>query len=418
MPAPLVGQIARVRDRHWAVSDVQHTTQRLDPHSASDVAPQTLVELSSVEDDGFGETLRVIWELEPGATALATATLPRPAPGSFDEPERLDAFLDAVRWGAIASADARALQAPFRSGITIEDYQLAPVVRALQVPRVNLLIADDVGLGKTIEAGLVIQELLLRHRARTVMVVCPASLCLKWQAEMLEKFGLEFKVVDSDSVRELRRDRGVGANIFGSFPRLIVSIDCRVARKAETIRDDLGSAGPVLAEQVELGERAATDDDAFETFPQPPYSAAVEAAGKALDDHRRPLMIANNEGLTKTYNRVHNPAGATPGIVRLRELHRALDLAVRDAYGWNDLELDHGFHETSQGVRYTIGPAARTEVLDRLLELNHERYAEEVAAGLHDKRKGAKAPKRAKPAPAAARRLFDDDTDQPEGDRQ
>jgi hypothetical protein len=129
--------------------------------------------------------------------------------------------------------------------------------------------------------------------------------------------------------------------------------------------------------------------DVFETFFQPPYSGAVEAAGKALDDHRRPLMIANNEGLTKTYNRVHNPAEQSAGIVRLRELHRELDCAVRDAYGWQGLELDHGFHETSQGVRYTIGPAARTEVLDRLLELNHQRYAEEVAAGLHDKKKRA-----------------------------
>lgn len=136
--------------------------------------------------------------------------------------------------------------------------------------------------------------------------------------------------------------------------------------------------------------------DCFETFPQPAYSEAVEAAGKALDDHRRPLMIANNEGLTKTYNRVHNPAEKSAGIVRLRELHRELDYAVRDAYGWQDLDLDYGFHDTSQGVRCTFGPAARTEVLDRLLELNHQRYAEEVAAGLHDKKKGAKGKARQK----------------------
>lgn len=135
--------------------------------------------------------------------------------------------------------------------------------------------------------------------------------------------------------------------------------------------------------------------DCFETFPQPPHSEAVEAAGKVLDDHRRPLMVTNNEGLTKTYNRVHNPNDDSPGIPRLRELHCELDYAIRDAYGWQDVaelrDLDHGFHETSQGVRYTIGSAARTEVLDRLLELNHQRYAEEVAAGLHDKKKGAKA---------------------------
>jgi SNF2 family DNA or RNA helicase len=84
--------------------------------------------------------------------------------------------LDAVRWGTVASADTRTLQAPFRSGITIRDCQLVPVARALEMPMVNLLIADDVGLGKTIEAGLIVQELLLRHRARRVIVVCPASL--------------------------------------------------------------------------------------------------------------------------------------------------------------------------------------------------------------------------------------------------
>jgi hypothetical protein len=137
-----------------------------------------------------------------------------------------------------------------------------------------------------------------------------------------------------------------------------------------------------------------TPSDVFETFPQPPYNEAVEAAGKALDEHRAPLMIRNDEGLTKTYNRVHNPDDNSPGIPELRDLHVALDLAVRDAYGWSDLDLDHGFHDTPQGRRFTLGPAARTEVLDRLLELNHERYAEEVAAGLHDKKKSTKARKK------------------------
>ena len=136
--------------------------------------------------------------------------------------------------------------------------------------------------------------------------------------------------------------------------------------------------------------------DVFLTLPRPAYSTLVEAAGKALDDHRRPLMIANNEGLTKTYSRVHSPNDASPGIPHLRELHCELDYAVRDAYGWKELDLDHGFHETSQGVRYTIGPAARTEVLDRLLELNHQRYAEEVAAGRLDKKMGGKAKARLK----------------------
>jgi superfamily II DNA or RNA helicase len=200
---------------------------------------QHLVDLTSVEDDGLGEELSVVWEIEPGAKVLASETFPVPARGRFDEPDRLGAFLDAVRWGAVTSADSRALQAPFRSGIILEDYQLDPVVRALSMPRVNLLIADDVGLGKTIEAGLVLQEMLLRHRARTVVIVCPASLCLKWQAEMAQKFGLEFRIVDAELVRRLRRERGLAANVWRHFPRLIVSIDWLKRPRAMSLFRDI-----------------------------------------------------------------------------------------------------------------------------------------------------------------------------------
>ena len=130
-----------------------------------------------------------------------------------------------MRWGAATNADRSFLQAPFRSGVSIQDFQLDPLVRAIDMARANLLIADDVGLGKTIEAGLVIQELILRHRVRTALVVCPASLQEKWRVEMLEKFGLEFRVVNTDYVRELRRNRGIHANPWTSFPRLITSVD-------------------------------------------------------------------------------------------------------------------------------------------------------------------------------------------------
>ncbi len=148
-----------------------------------------------------------------------------PQISGWDSNDRQEAFLDAVRWGAVTNADRSFLQAPFRSGITIEDYQLDPLVRAVDMARVNLLIADDVGLGKTIEAGLVIQELLVRHRARTVFIVCPASLQVKWQIEMWEKFGLEFRIVDTVYIKQLRRERGIHANPWTSFPRLITSMD-------------------------------------------------------------------------------------------------------------------------------------------------------------------------------------------------
>ncbi len=205
----------------WVVGDVIRDAQA----ERDGRAVQHLVSLVSVEDDATGDELDVVWEIEPGTRVIERAELPEIAAERLDDPSKLDAFLDAIRWGAVTSADQRALQAPFRSGITIEDYQLEPLVRALRMPRTTLLIADDVGLGKTIEAGLVVQELLLRHRARTALVVCPATLQLQWRDELRDKFGLEFRIVDRELLAHLRRARGVGANPFAHFPRLIVSVD-------------------------------------------------------------------------------------------------------------------------------------------------------------------------------------------------
>jgi len=120
----------------------------------------------------------------------------------------------------------------------------------------------------------------------------------------------------------------------------------------------------------------------------------LESIGEQYHTHRQEIMLRRQEGLTKTYNRFHTPTETADDIAELRRLHVAMDNAVAAAYGWDDLDLGHGFHQTKQGLRYTISEAARRTVLDRLLALNHARYAEEVAEGLHDKggsRKGAKA---------------------------
>ena len=147
-----------------------------------------------------------------------------------------------------------------------------------------------------------------------------------------------------------------------------------------------------------------TSSDVFETFPQPPYSEAVEKAGKRLDEHRSKLMTGRGLGLTSVYNLVHDP-DVRPDeddeddedgedIERLRDLHIKLDVAVRDAYGWSDLDLGHGFHDVrGQGVRFTFSSSAVDEVLDRLLELNKQRYESEVAAGSHEH---AKKPQKAR----------------------
>ena len=229
---PEPGQLVEVRRRQWIVAEVMSS------QLASTSTPQNAVTLSSIDEDGLGEELEVIWEIEPGAQIIERAGLPTIT--GQDDSDTLDAFLDAVRWGAATNADRGFLQAPFRSGVSIEDFQLDPLVRAIDMARVNLLIADDVGLGKTIEAGLIIQEMLLRHRARTVLIICPASLQEKWRVEMLEKFGLEFQIVDTSYIKQLRRDRGIHANPWTSHPRLITSMDwVKSGEGLRTMRDVL-----------------------------------------------------------------------------------------------------------------------------------------------------------------------------------
>ncbi len=225
VPAP--SNLVAVRGQRWVVSNIEPAGQN------------TLVTLQSVEDGRYGHTLEVIWEVEPGRQVLPSGSLPDVGAGRFDSPQRLAAFLDAVRWGAVTSADVKTLQAPFRSGVAIEDYQLEPVARAVDAPRVNLLLADDVGLGKTIEAGLVAQELLLRHRARRIMIVCPAGLTLKWRDEMAEKFGLDFTIIDSERCAAVRRSHGSAANPFLVYPLSIVSLPWLRGQKAQRLLDEV-----------------------------------------------------------------------------------------------------------------------------------------------------------------------------------
>ena len=128
-----------------------------------------------------------------------------------------------------------------------------------------------------------------------------------------------------------------------------------------------------------------TPSDCFETFPFPHSdnadNAQIAEIMQRIDRYRREVMLSSNIGLTKLYNRVHNPRDHDAEIDALRALHAELDRAVCDAYGWTDLDLAFGFHETDEGTRWTIAPPVLIEILDRLLELNHQRHAEEIVSG-------------------------------------
>lgn len=274
-----------MRGSTWAVANVQVQGLPRSPADETTASLSHVVDLQSLDEDRLGEHLSVVWELEVGHTVTPAQGLPDVIyADAFDEPATLAGFIDAMRWGAVTSADPNRYQAPFWSGVNVEAYQLEPLRRALGAPRANLLLADDVGLGKTIEAGLVIQELFLRHRARTAVIVCPPSLALKWQDEMREKFGLEFTIVNSELMAQVRRTHGLHANPFQLFPRVIVSMAWLPQVRAQRLLRDVY----IQATNPKTGKRYAFDilvvDEAHHVAPSSP--SAIAGRGYAVDTQR------------------------------------------------------------------------------------------------------------------------------------
>ena len=134
--------------------------------------------------------------------------------------------------------------------------------------------------------------------------------------------------------------------------------------------------------------------DCFETFPFPDsFTPELDDMGERYDVLRRHIMTSRNIGLTALYNLFHDPSKNDLELEEMRKLQREIDEAVRDAYGWSDIDLGHGFHEVgylpaNDNVRYTISEPARIEILKRLSALNRQRWEEEEAAGLHKKKGG------------------------------
>jgi hypothetical protein len=171
-----------------------------------------------------------------------------------------------------------------------------------------------------------------------------------------------------------------------------------------------------------LGESVRyTATDIFETFVRPDIGA-LHSLGVRLDASRRKAMSIRDAGLNEVYNLMHTPGCMDADIIELRCIHHEIDVAVISAYGWRDLldnssgdgvkmnspALDYGFHETAVGVRYTIGDLVLFEVLDRLHELNHQAYADEVHLGLHkgmtEKKAREKHPDLPPPSPEAVQK--------------
>jgi hypothetical protein len=127
--------------------------------------------------------------------------------------------------------------------------------------------------------------------------------------------------------------------------------------------------------------------DSFETFRFPTVVASCQQVGADYETFLKIMMSRCKKGMWTIYDSFDCKNEKASKIRTLRKLHGEMDYAVAGAYGWTDLDLGHGFHETKQGVRFTISEPGRREVLQRLLKLNHESYAEEVKQGLHTKKK-------------------------------
>jgi superfamily II DNA or RNA helicase len=211
---PRAGQIVGVRQRLYLVEQV------VSPVNPSD---STMVQLSCVDDDAQGQPLEVLWEQELDAEVLSGEAWESIAARGFDPAQHFGAYLNTLRWNCVTSTDPKLLQSPFRAGIRLDAYQLEPLRKALLLPRVNLFIADDVGLGKTIEAGLIARELLLRKKVRDIVVACPPSMLLQWREELDSRFGLHFEILDKDYIQNVRRERGFGVNPWTTNSRFLIS---------------------------------------------------------------------------------------------------------------------------------------------------------------------------------------------------
>lgn len=234
--APEPGELVQVRSRRWLVEEV------IQPVIA-DQSP--LVRLACADDDAQGQTLEVYWDYEIDRRILKGEGWAHLAAKGFDSPRRFAAFFHTLRWNCVTATDPNLFQAPFRAGIKIEAYQMEPLRKALRLPRVNLFIADDTGLGKTIEAGLIARELLLRKKAKTIVVATPPSVLEQWKAELEERFGLVFEILDRAYLIRMRRERGFGVNPWRTHSRFLVSHNLLIdPTYADPMREWLGSLLP------------------------------------------------------------------------------------------------------------------------------------------------------------------------------
>ena len=331
---PTVGSFVSVRGKTWIVERAERR------------GPVQALTLISCEDDSQGEAIELAYatELDPEildpndwSPLLLTKTFEgTAAPWRLPALDRM-AKCNSGRPQAVPGSVSRRHPARF-------SYQLLPLAKALELPRVNLLIGDDVGLGKTVEAGLIVRELLLRRRIDLVVVSAPASMLLQWQDELAQKFGLDFAIVDREHLLETRRTRGFSANPWSVGSRFIVS---HSVLSDETymagLRDILAPFRPGSVFILDEAHHAAPSSGTIWAVESQMTRAVREIA--ALFEHRLFLSATPHNGHSNSFAtllEILDPQRFTRGIdVEAKELEPIMVRRLKE-----DLRrLGHAFPE-------------------------------------------------------------------------
>ena len=317
------GRMVRVRQRHYLIDQVIASTGG------------TILKLSCADPDNLGRPLEIVWEAELDRQIIQTESWGLIGDKGFDPPDVFSAYYHTIRWNRVTAAREDLFQAPFRAGISIEHYQLEPLRMAMQMPRVNLFIADGVGLGKTIEAGLIARELLLRRKINEIIVCCPPSMMLQWQEEMESKFGLLFQIMDRNFVQKIRRERGFSVNPWSQHSRFIVSHNLL---KDEEYTSDLRDW---LGKELVRPRSLLILDEAHHAAPATSSSYAItsqftrrvkELAPKF--EHKLFLSATPHNGHSNSFSMlmsILDPQRFTPGLpVRAKERDEVLIYRLKD----------------------------------------------------------------------------------------
>ena len=377
-----MGDLVQVRSRRWLVEEVVETMP----------GQSTRVKLACAEDDAQGEALEVFWESELDRRILQEEGWRDLAVQGFDAPRQFAAYFHTLRWNCVTATDPNLFQSPFRAGIQLDSYQMEPLRKALRLPRVNLFLADDTGLGKTIEAGLIARELLLRKKAKTLVVAAPPSVLEQWKAELEERFGLGFEILDRAYFLRMRRERGFGVNPWRTHSRFLVSHHLLSdPTYLAPLQEWLGKFLPGSLLILDEAHHAAPSSGGrygIETH----FTKAIRDLARRFE-HRLFLSATPHNGHSNSFStllELLDPYRFTRGVkVQKKALEDVLVRRLKE-----DIRLADGTFPLRRVVRVAIDglPASAPElVLSRLLDeyrtLREERFANtarrtQAAAGL------------------------------------